>query len=302
MEVEMQKHFSEYGTELTASAQALVEFERSHKRELAEIVDQHDRLSDKISSMENKLANERANLDGKLSNFHRELVERETKTRADLRAELGRKSLTEKGRKLEMSDDAIEEEILSALEKSARGIMQLRGRFTDCLKLERDITALRLEAASIAERPFRLRQQAALSFFRSMLQVAQIDVKFIQGGSDFGETSAATAKLKELDARLAIVAGTWDRDFHPLTFKAVSADQVLEFALQLPETAFPQVFNGWRSVRLGGGKNATLTYNKNRLTWRYRRSRVVDQPRITQIADFGRGSSSPDRPSRRARA
>ena len=267
------------------------------------MIDDHDRLQRKIEGMEAKLSQERADMDRRLSAFYQELSTRETKTRADLRAELGRLPVTKKGQAL-MGDDAIEEAVLEALEKPARGILGLRGRFIDCLKLERDITALRLEASQIAELPFRMRQQAALTFFRSMLAVAQIDVKFVQGGSDFGETSAATAKLKELDARLAIVAGEWARDFHPLTFKAVSADQVLEFALQLPETTFPQVFNGWRSVKLGGGKGATLTFNGRigKLTWCFRRSKIADAPRITQIADFGWGSSSPERPSRRARA
>lgn len=297
-----QKHFAMYGTELTGAAAALVNFERDRKREISDMIDNHDKLSRKIEHLDGKLAQERADMDARLSNFHRELAERETKTRADLRAELGRRSLTERGLALQ-GDDAIEEAILEALKKPARGILGLRGRAIEMLKLERELTELRLKAANIAERPFRLRQQAALDFFRELLAVAQIEVKYVQGGSDFGETSAASVKLKELNERLAIASGTWERNFYPVHFQTATADAVLEFALQLPENVFDQVFRAWQSVKLGGGKGASLTFNgrHGKLTWRFRRSKIMDAPRIAQIADFGSGSTTGEQTERARR-
>ena len=287
-----QKHFSEYGCELTSAAQALVGFEGAHRKEIADLVDDHQRITSKADDMAGKLAQAKADMDKRLGSFHQGLAEMEAKTLADLRAELGKKQKTKLGLRLAASDDALEQEVVAALEKKAHGILGLRGRYIDNLKLELELAELRLKAAMIAEKPFRLRQAAALGFFRALLGVAQIDVRHVESPSGFDMASALSDTIKRLTERLGIAAGTLEH-FYPLHYQAASPDAILEFALQLPEATFAQVLTGWRTVRLGGGKTASLTYCQTGvLKWRFKRSRIADQPRMISTSDFSSGGQS----------
>lgn len=298
--MEPQKTFDRYGDELTAAAAALVNFERNRRKEIDALVDEHDSLQRKAEALEGRLAQERADLDRRLSAFYQELSTREAKVRQDARAELERRVLAERGRRQEVPEDALEREVVAALEKPARGIQALRGRALDILRMERELAGVRLRACEVAERPFRLRQLAALEFFHSLIRTAQISVPYAQGGGCLGETQRWSDEAKRLDERLGIASGEL-ASFAPLGFSARTADAVLEFALQLPEGDFPQVFNAWRSVKLGGGRAAQLAFSQNRsLRWKFKRSRVVDQPRIVQLSDFGSGSDDQQRASRRA--
>ncbi len=298
--MESQRTFDRYGDELTAATAALVNFERDRRKEIDALVDEHDQLLRKAEVLEGRLAQERADLDRRLSAFYQELSTREARATSDLRAELERRALAERGRRQEVPEDALEREVVAALEKPARGILALRGRALGIVGLERELAGLRLRACEVAEMPFRMRQRAALDFFHSLVGVAQVAVQYAQGGASLGETQRWSDEAKRLDARLGIASGEL-ASFAPLGYSARTADAVLEFALQIPEEDFPQVLNAWRSVKLGGGRGAQLVFSQNRsLRWKFKRSRVADQPRIVSISDFGSGSDDRQRASRRA--
>ena len=173
----------------------------------------------------------------------------------------------------------------------------MRGRALSILKMERDHAALMAEICIAAEWPFRQRREAARKFALSLLQVAGLEVKYQQTDSSFGQTSAWSQKLKELEERIAIAEGRI-KHFNPVSFYADSADGILEFGFYLPEDALPQLLQAWRIVKVAGSKGATLTFDGRRVL-RWRSKRTEDRRIAISTSDFSSGSIAPDRESAR---
>jgi hypothetical protein len=285
------KTFDCYGNELTGALSALMNFERDRKREIEGIISEHDALEDRAERLATKLTEAKVELNKRLSTFHAELQEAESKVRADMLATMG----TPGKKTTHLGGDNFELEIVGKLEKRARGILGLRGRALDCLKLERDHAALRMEVSMIAEKPFRARQEAARNFFNSLLQVAQIGMKFTYADSNFDQASAWSKKVKELDGRLAIAADGADH-FPTIGLTFTSVDGCLEFALQIPEKYFDQLLEAWGKMRIAGVKRGGISLDQQGVvSWRGARPEPAPETHTRQTHDKLSGAVPPQR-------
>jgi len=295
--MESQKTFDCYGRELTDAAAALMNFEKDHAKEIAGIVAEHDALEDQADILAAKLNEGKIDLGKRLTVFHAELQEAEAKVRADLQKAIT--TAAAKGQPLaRFDDDAFELEIIGKLEKRARGILGLRVRALEILKMERDILAVKLQSSGLSQRPFFLRQQAAAEFFRALLSVSGMGVNINFGAPQFGESSRLDKELKRIDEHIAIAEGTAEH-FETVGIVFTSANGSLELALSIPEKYFPQLLEAWGQMRIAGARKGGISLDQTgTVSWRGPRPESAPEKIITRQLHRGISGAVPPQRSR----
>ncbi|MFA5727228.1 MAG: hypothetical protein WC886_06275 [Saccharofermentanaceae bacterium] len=290
--MESQKTFDCYGRELTDAAAALLNFEKNNAKEIAGIVAEHEGLTEKAERMAAKLNEEKVELEKRLGIFHAGLSAAESKIRADMIATMG----TPGKKTTHLDGDGFEQAIIGKIEKQARGILGLRGRALDILKMERDLVAVKLQASGLSQRPFFMRQQVAAEFFRALTSVSGMGVKINYGSPAFGETNRFDKELKRLDEHIAIAEGTaahFDTVGHAFTF----VDGSLELALSIPEKYFPQLLEAWTAMKIAGVKKGGVSLDQTgTISWRGPRPESASEAIVTRQLHRGiSGTANPPR-------
>jgi len=290
--MELQKKWYEAGTETTEAFSELMNFEKSFRPNLEKKIREYDDLDDRAGKLAGKLTAETVDLNTRKVAIFAGMREAATKIRSDLQAKAG----TPANKKSPPED--IEGEIASKLESKAKaGAAEIHSYGLDILKIERDLAEIQVKKFLLAEEPFQLRRQAARKFFLSLIQTAGIGIYYQTSDSSIGQTEAWSAKLKEVELRIAIMEGTVAK-FAPIGYGATSPDDVLSFAAQLPKESLSGLIEAWTCATAEKARKIKLTYDRSRsLKWFITRSKPETRDLLTtHDMGFDVASSSDRKP------
>jgi hypothetical protein len=291
MELQNQKKWNEYGSELTGAFSELMNFEKSFKPELEKKIREYDDLDAQAEKLTAKLATATDALEKKKLAIFAGLQQDAVEIRS---ARPVAKTPTSRNAPApENIEVAIAEKLIG---KARSGAAEIHSHGFACLKLERDLAAVQVEKFQLSEFPFQQRQQAARKFFLSLIQVAGVNINYQTTASSIGETAAWSAKLADVNQRIGIMQRKME-NFKRFSYITDSADGVLGMAAMLPKEALPGLLEAWAAATVENAKRVKLTFDRNRsLRWFItKQKREAPDILTTHDAAFDVSSAS-DRP------